>query len=132
MSVQLEPLGDWVVQLFATVFAQQDDTNATKAYTEGWDPSFHVKVNHDSLNYDQYKEAINKSRTQSDITLQSSSEILKWDDAEGKGGAVGHLIKFTLKDKTTGKETQGTNLILTAVKWIDGKRVITEMTEVAV
>ncbi|OJD35879.1 uncharacterized protein BKCO1_1400027 [Diplodia corticola] len=132
MSAQLKPLGDWVNQLFDTIFFDSDDNNAIKAFTEGFDPSFSVKINHDSLSYDQYKEAIHKTRAQSEITLQDSSEILKWDDAEQKGGTVAHLFKFVVKDKTTGKETNSTNLLLTAVKWIDGKRVITEITEIAV
>ncbi|KAK0653193.1 hypothetical protein DIS24_g6229 [Lasiodiplodia hormozganensis] len=132
MSAQLKPLGDWVDQLLHTIFFQPDDNTAIKAYTESVDPSFLVRINHDKYNFDQYKEAVNKARAQSEISLRSTSEILKWDDAEQKGGTVAHLTKFTVKDKATGQETHSSSLILSAVRWINGKRVLTEMTEVTV
>lgn len=66
------------------------------------------------------------------MSLQSNDEVLKWDDPEKQGGTVAHLTKFTLKNKATGNEVKTTSLILSAVKWIDGKRVLTEMTEVSV
>ncbi|GME31848.1 uncharacterized protein LTHEOB_7209 [Neofusicoccum parvum] len=132
MSAQLKPLGDWLDELFNDIFFQPDDAFALKAYEERVDPSLIVRINHDRYTFDQYKEAVNKGRTTSDFSPQSTSEILKWDDAEKKGGAVAQLTKFTVKSKETGEETAAASLILSVVRWIGGKRVLTEMTEVNV
>lgn len=66
------------------------------------------------------------------MTLNSVSEILKWDNPEKQDGVVAHITKFTTKDKSTGKESKKTSVIISTVKWIDGKRKLTELTEVEV
>ncbi|KAK7726431.1 hypothetical protein SLS57_003518 [Botryosphaeria dothidea] len=132
MSTQLKPVGDWVDQAFNAIFFHSDDALAIKSFEDHFDPGLLVRLNHDRFTYDQYKEAVKHARSTDIITLDSSEEILKWDDAEKKGGTVAHLTKFTTKNKKTGQETKSTSLILSAVKWVDGKRVITEITEVAV
>lgn len=45
---------------------------------------------------------------------------------------MAQLTKFTVKSKETGEETAAASLILSVVRWIGGKRVLTEMTEVNV
>lgn len=132
MSAQLKSLGDWVDELLNDIFFQPDDAFALKAYEERVDPSLIVRINHDRFTFDQYKEAVKNGRTTSEFSPQSTSEILKWDDAEKKGGAVTQLFKFTVKSKETGQETPATSVILSVVRWIGGKRVLTEMTEVNV
>lgn len=62
----------------------------------------------------------------------SSSKILEWHDDEKNGGTVALLNTSINTDKATGKETKSTTLILSAVKWINGKRMLTELTEVNV
>lgn len=56
--------------------------------------------------------------------------ILKWENLEKPEGVVAVRSKWTTKDKTTGKETKKTNVILWEVKWIGGKRKLTGQTEV--
>lgn len=56
--------------------------------------------------------------------------ILQWESPEKPDGVVAVLSKWTSKDKTTGKETKKTNVILWEVKWIGGKRKLTGQTEV--
>jgi hypothetical protein len=88
------------------------------------------RINHDQIDFDQYRESIKQTRSKYNLIPQSNSEIIKWDDAEKKGGAVAHLTKFALKDKISGEEfVQTTNLIV-IVRWIDGRRLLTGMTEV--
>ena len=43
MSTPLNPLGDWVDQLFNNIFFQPDDDLAIRAYDEGIDPNFNVR-----------------------------------------------------------------------------------------
>ncbi|KAJ4206817.1 hypothetical protein NW767_003109 [Fusarium falciforme] len=66
------------------------------------------------------------------MTLDSVSEILKWDDAEKQGGVVAHLTTFTTKNHETRPEVRKTSLITSTVKWIDGRRKITELVEVEI
>jgi hypothetical protein len=56
--------------------------------------------------------------------------ILQWENPEKPDGVVAVFSKWTSKDKTTGKETKKSNVILWEVKWIDGKRKLTGQTEV--
>lgn len=56
--------------------------------------------------------------------------ILQWENPEKPDGVVAVLSKWTVKEKSTGKETKKTNVILWEVKWIDGKRKLTGQTEV--
>ncbi|EKG09922.1 Cytochrome b5 [Macrophomina phaseolina MS6] len=119
------------MQLSLKLYCQPDDDVAIKAYEEQVDPSFIARINHSHFNYDQFKEVLKQSRSALTFTL-SSSDILKWDDAEKKGGVVAQLIRSPSKDKVTGKETKATMLTLSTVKWVNGKRLLTEMTEVSI
>ena len=69
-------------------------------------------------------------RASGSMVLDNVSEILKWDDAEKQGGVVAHLTTFTTKNSGTGQEVKKTSLITSTVKWIDGRRKLTELVEV--
>ncbi|KAH7056033.1 hypothetical protein B0J12DRAFT_726951 [Macrophomina phaseolina] len=131
MSIQTKSLGDWVDGVIHEIFFQPDDELAVKAFDTYLAPDLHVRINLSHLTFDGYKEVVTNTRRTNIMSKQTNDEILKWEDEDGTSGVVGHHSKFTLKDKVTGKDTGNTFLILTAVKEVDGKRMITEITEIA-
>ncbi|KAM0415664.1 hypothetical protein ACHAPT_013391 [Fusarium lateritium] len=89
-------------------------------------------LNHSVFNYEEMKGGILYIRGSGGMTLDSVSEVLKWDDTEKQGGVVAHLTKFTTKNNGTGQEIKKTSLITSTVKWIDGRRKLTELVEVEI
>ncbi|KAH7036246.1 hypothetical protein B0J12DRAFT_678672, partial [Macrophomina phaseolina] len=132
MATQSNSLSDWVNQLYHALYYQPDNDVAIKAFEEQVDPSFIARINHSHFTFDQFKELLKQSRSALTFSLSSSSDILKWDDEEKKGGSVAQFLKSASKDNATGKETKSTTVILSTVKWVDGKRLLTETTEVNV
>ncbi|RSL56632.1 hypothetical protein CEP51_014361 [Fusarium floridanum] len=132
MSSQQLPLGEWVKQVNDAIFYQPDDEVTLKAINEDVDSSLVVKINHHVFNYEEMKGGVLYIRGSGGMTLNSVSEILKWDDAEKQGGVVAHLVTFTTKNNATKQEVRKTSLITSIVKWIDGRRKLTELVEVEV
>ncbi|RSL52551.1 hypothetical protein CEP54_010872 [Fusarium duplospermum] len=91
-----------------------------------------VKINHLVFSYEEMNGGVFYIRDNGGMTLDSVSEILKWDDAEKQGGVVAHLTTYTTKNNTTKQEVRKTSLITSMVKWIDGRRKLTELVEVEV
>ncbi|EKG17527.1 hypothetical protein MPH_05265 [Macrophomina phaseolina MS6] len=129
MATQFNSVGDWVSQFRQEIYHQPNDDDAVKAFEAKADPSILVRTNHDHFTFDQYRGLIKQYRGTHTVSLLSNSTILEWHDAE-KGGTVGHLTKTLHVEKATGKKEQHTTLIITTVKWINGKRMVTEITEV--
>ncbi|KAJ3463414.1 hypothetical protein MRS44_008200 [Fusarium solani] len=132
MSSQQLSLGEWVKQVNDAIFYQPKDEVALKALNEDVDPSLVVKINHAVFTYEEMKSGVLYIRGSGGMTLDSVSEVLKWDDAEKQGGVVANLTKFTTKNNGTGQEVKKTSLITTTVKWIDGRRKLTELVEVEI
>ncbi|RTE69766.1 hypothetical protein BHE90_015849 [Fusarium euwallaceae] len=132
MSSQQLPLGEWVKQVNDAIFYQPDDEVTLKALNEDVDSSLVVKINHSVFNYEEMRGGVLYIRGSGGMTLDSVSEILKWDDSEKQGGVVTHLVTFTTKNNTTKQEVRKTSLITSIVKWVDGGRKLTELVEVEV
>ncbi|KAH7045301.1 hypothetical protein B0J12DRAFT_730006 [Macrophomina phaseolina] len=130
MSAQQQSLGEWVERVNHDIFYQQNEEVFNKAVNEDIDSGLVVRLNHSVYNYEQFKGGLVHIRNTGYIVLHSVSEVAKWDDSEKRGGVVAHMTEFATKDNTTGKETRKTSLVVSAVKWIDGRRKITELTEV--
>jgi hypothetical protein len=65
------------------------------------------------------------------MSEQSNIDLLtSQTDSDGKGGSVAQLSKFTLKDKVTGHETHSSAVFIATVEWTEGRRVLTQLTEV--
>ncbi|KAI8672992.1 hypothetical protein LRP88_02483 [Fusarium phalaenopsidis] len=131
LSQQLS-LGEWVKQINDAIFYQPKDEVALKALNEDVDPSLVVKINHAVFTYEEMKSGVLYIRGSGGMTLDSVSEVLKWDDAEKQGGVVANLTKFTAKNNGTGQEVEKTSLVTSTVKWIDGRRKLTELVEVEI
>ncbi|EEU45664.1 uncharacterized protein NECHADRAFT_80780 [Fusarium vanettenii 77-13-4] len=132
MSSQQLPLGEWVKQVNDAIFYQPKDEVALKALNEDVDSSLVVKLNHSVFTYEEMKGGVLYIRGSGGMTLNSVSEVLKWDDTEKQGGVVAHLTTFTTKNNENGQEAKKTSLITSTVKWIDGRRKLTELVEVEI
>ncbi|CAI7568470.1 hypothetical protein PCG10_008744 [Penicillium crustosum] len=130
MSAQQQSLSQWVTQINDTLFIQSNDEIALRAVHDQVDPSLVVRINHNVYNYDHFKAGLQYARSSSVSTQDEFSVILQWENPEKPDGVVAVLSKWTTKDKTTGKETKRTNIILWEVRWIGGKRKLTGQTEV--
>ncbi|KAJ5615191.1 hypothetical protein N7537_000305 [Penicillium hordei] len=130
MSAQQQSLSQWVTQINDTLFIQPDDEVALKAVDEQVDPGLVVRINHNVYSYDQFKTGLRYARASSTSIQDEFSVILQWENLEKQDGVVAVLSKWTSTDKTSGKETKKTNVILWEVKCIDGKRKLTGQTEV--
>jgi hypothetical protein len=90
------------------------------------------RVNHDTLNRDQFHEAIKHARNTDIFIMRSADTIKSWDAPGGSGaGCVGLLLHLTSKNKKDGKEIDSSTLFVTNVQIHDGKRVLTVLTEVS-
>ncbi|KAM0333943.1 hypothetical protein ACHAQA_000960 [Verticillium albo-atrum] len=130
MPAQSQTLSQWVTELNDTLFIQADDAVALKAVEEQVDSSLVVKINHNVYTYDQFKPGLQYARSTTTSVQGTFSVILEWENPDKPDGVVAVLSKWTTKDKTTGEETQKSNVIIWEVKWIDGKRKLTGQTEV--
>ncbi|KAF7588657.1 hypothetical protein BBP40_005408 [Aspergillus hancockii] len=130
MAAQQQSLCQWVTQINDTLFIQLNDEIALKAVDEQVDSSLVVRINHNVYNYDQFKKGLQYARSSTTSIQDEFSVLLHWENPEQPDGVVAVLSKWMSKDKTTGKETKRTNVILWEVKWIDGKRKLTGQTEV--
>ncbi|KEF60346.1 uncharacterized protein A1O9_01906 [Exophiala aquamarina CBS 119918] len=130
MSVQQQPLSQWVTELNDALFIQQNEEIALRAVDEHVDPSLVVKINHNVYTYDQFKSGLQYARNASISIQDTFSVILQWENLEKPEGVVAVLSKWTAKRKATGQETKKTTVILWEVKCIDGKRKLTGQTEV--
>lgn len=150
MAAQQQSLCQWVAQINDTLFIQPDDEIALKAVDEQVDPSLvvryitpglcimtgasvsakHRRINQNIYNYHQFKEGLQYARSSTTSIQDEFSVLLHWENAEKGDGVIAVLSKWMTKDKTTGKETKRTNVILWEVKWIDGKRKLTGQPEV--
>jgi hypothetical protein len=92
----------------------------------------YFRINHAVFTYEEMKSGVLYIRGSGGMTLDSVSEVLKWDDAEKQGGVVANLTKFTTKNNGTGQEVKKMSLITSTVKWIDGRRKLTELVEVEI
>lgn len=67
------------------------------------------------------------------ISLLNNRELLSSredPDVNAGEGSVAHISSFILKDKQGGHERQEATVTLATVKTVDGKRVLSELTEV--
>ncbi|KAJ5447007.1 hypothetical protein N7445_001828 [Penicillium cf. griseofulvum] len=130
MTAQQQSLSQWVTQINDTLFIQPNDEIALKAVHDQVDPGLVVRINHNVYNYDEFKTGLQYARASSTSIQAEFSVILQWENPEKPEGVVAVLSKWTSTDKTSGKETKKTNVILWEVKCIDGKRKLTGQTEV--
>ncbi|KAB8073574.1 hypothetical protein BDV29DRAFT_157450 [Aspergillus leporis] len=121
MLGEQQSLSQWVAQINNILFIQPNDEIALKAVHEQVDPSLVVRINHNVYNYDQFRAGLQYARSSGTSIQDEFSVIVQWENLEKPDGVVAVLSKWTSKDKTTGKETKKTNVILWEVKWIDGK-----------
>jgi hypothetical protein len=87
-------------------------------------------INHDQIDFDQYRDTIKQTRAKYNLIPLSNDEVIHWGDADEKGGAVAHLTKFWLQDKITHEQFLQTTNLIVIVEWINGRRLLTRMTEV--
>ncbi|KAH6625171.1 hypothetical protein C7974DRAFT_395552 [Boeremia exigua] len=130
MAAQQQSLSQWVTELNNTLFIQPNDEIALKAVHEQVDSSLVVKINHHVYRYDQFLPGLQYARGTTTSIQDTFSVLLEWENPDRPDGVVAVLSKWTTKDKTTGAETQKTNVIIWEVKWIDGRRKLTGQTEV--
>lgn len=85
------------------------------------------------LTYDDYKTAIARTRAQNVLSIENSRELLASrgiaETANG-GGSVAYISTFTSKDRQTGHEKRELTVTLATVAVVDGRRLLTELTEV--
>jgi hypothetical protein len=89
-------------------------------------------MNHTRFTHDQYLDMVKQARGNNSMSLQASDEVLAWNAPDGSGaGCVAQLLHLTLTDKANGTETKSSNLALANVLVREGKRMLVELTEVA-
>lgn len=65
------------------------------------------------------------------LRVKNSNVLVVSDaDGEGKAGSVAHELSFVRKDKKTGSEVHSSAVNLVTVSSVDGKKMVTELTEV--
>lgn len=85
------------------------------------------------MGLDEYKSAIVATRAQYHLSVEYNRELLSSredPDVNAGEGSVAHISSFILKDKQGGHERQEATVTLATVKTVDGKRVLSELTEV--
>lgn len=130
MSIQRQSLTEWVERLNDDIFYQPKDEIAFKTIDEDVDPNVIVRINHNTYDFAKFKGGVQFVRSTGVMSLDKSEELIKWEDEEKKGGSVALMTRFTFKENATGKVSSKDSLVISTVKWIDGKRKLVELTEV--
>ncbi|KAF4310752.1 hypothetical protein GTA08_BOTSDO13821 [Botryosphaeria dothidea] len=130
MSIQQQSLTEWVERLNDDIFYQPKDEVAFKTIEEDVDPNVIVKINHNTYDFAKFKGGVEFVRSTGVMSLDKSEELIRWEDEEKKGGSVALMTRFTFKENATGKVSSKDSLVISTVKWIDGKRKLVELTEV--
>ncbi|KAJ5796988.1 uncharacterized protein N7518_005528 [Penicillium psychrosexuale] len=132
MPESLVSIGPWLVQLFRDVFFQPDDAVSSQAFDHGVSRDLAVRLNGQNLTFDEFRHAVEDTRAKNYIYEQSNDELLRVEaDPRAGGGSVAQLSRFTLKDKSTGHETYSSTVILATIEFVEGRRVLTQLTEVS-
>ncbi|KAB8211762.1 hypothetical protein BDV34DRAFT_218976 [Aspergillus parasiticus] len=131
-SDQISSLGAWVDELLNTVFFQPDNDLSSRAIHEKFSSDLKVRINGVPISFEEYEKAIAATRAQNHLSIQCNRELLSTrdSDVDAAEGSVAHLANFTLKDKHNGQERAETTVTLATVKTVDGRRVLSELTEV--
>lgn len=89
------------------------------------------RLNGQHLTYDEFRRAVEETRANNYIYEQSNDELLGvQNDARGGGGSVAQLSRFALRDKVTGHEIYSSTVILATIDLVEGRLVLTYLTEV--
>ncbi|KAJ5225972.1 hypothetical protein N7468_007197 [Penicillium chermesinum] len=131
-SETTEPLGKWVEQLFKTAFFQSDDQMANQAMDQGFSENLKVRINGSLMDRATYQQAAVRVRGSCQGVLENMEELLvtSAEHQPAGGGSVAHLLRFMMKDWKTGEEKKETAVIISTVDVSEGKRLVTEVTEV--
>ncbi|OJJ78474.1 uncharacterized protein ASPGLDRAFT_138850 [Aspergillus glaucus CBS 516.65] len=132
MPEHLDSIGSWLVRLFTNIFFQPDDIVSSRTFIHGISRGITVRINGNYMTYDEFRDAIEDARAKNYISEQQNDELLESQtDPKGTSGSVAQLSQFTLKDKVTGNVTNSSTVILATIEWAEGKRVLTQLTEVS-
>lgn len=84
------------------------------------------------MDLNAYKSAVLDTRAKFELSVQRNEELLEshnMDQPTGSG-SVAHISNLTLRDRQTGVERKESTVTLATVAIHQGKRVLTELTEV--
>ena len=85
------------------------------------------------MSRENYKNVVFDARAKDHLSVLTIRELLanNGDGGVGVDGSVSHISTFAMKDKQTGvQKAEGTGLSIITVAWKDGKRIMTDLTEV--
>jgi hypothetical protein len=90
------------------------------------------RINGTSLTAEIWKKAIFDARAKDEFSVLTIQELVAANgDADiGIEGTVAHISTFAVKNKETGAEKMETSQTIITAAWKDGKRIMTELTEV--
>ncbi|KZO96047.1 hypothetical protein CALVIDRAFT_527801 [Calocera viscosa TUFC12733] len=130
-AATVKPLDVWVNDLVDLIFFQPDDEVAIKSFEESISPDIHIDVNGKILTRAAYLGLVHGYRKESVGTnLSNPTLVMAVSDAEKQTGTVAQCGKFSTVNKATGKDVRATGVTLCKVEWVNGKRVLTSLTEV--
>lgn len=84
------------------------------------------------MDFATYERVVLDTRAKNELSQQRNQELLASKDGEqhNAGGSVAHISDFTLRDRQTGLEKKESSVTLATVAILNGKRILTELTEV--
>lgn len=84
------------------------------------------------MDFATYESAVLETRAKHELSVQRNQELLASHDGEqyNAGGSVAHISEFTLRERQTGLEKKESSVTLATVAILEGKRILTELTEV--
>ena len=90
------------------------------------------RINGKTLTAEIWKKAIFDARAQDEFSVLTVQELIATNGNADVGveGTVSHISTFIVKDKKTGTQEVETSQTIITAAWTDGKRIMTELTEV--
>ncbi|PTD06363.1 hypothetical protein FCULG_00011876 [Fusarium culmorum] len=125
-------LGKWVIDFFEQLFCQPEDEIAASTLRDRTAEDFTARHNHDHFTRQSFIEAMIGFRIHGTTEILDVKEIQVWEAPDGSGGgSVSQLYRFTDIVKETGARTELLTLLIASVMVINGKKVLTDLTEVS-
>ncbi|KZT55532.1 hypothetical protein CALCODRAFT_518711 [Calocera cornea HHB12733] len=130
-AAAVKPLDVWVNDLVDDIFFQPDDALAVKSFDESISPAIYIDVNGKKLSREIYLGIVRGYRKEHvGAFVDNPTLAMSVDDKEKQTGVVAQLGKFSSVNKATGKDVRATGLTICKVEIVDGKRMLTSLTEV--
>ncbi|KAF5609124.1 hypothetical protein FPANT_256 [Fusarium pseudoanthophilum] len=124
-------LSSWLQDFYARVLVQPDDEISEKTIKECVAEDFTARINHDHYTRQSFYDGIVKFRVDYKATIHETKEIQSWDAPDGSGaGCVSQYLRFTDSNKETGVGSTSTTVLVASIKVVDGRKVLSELTEV--